>query len=420
MSNLPLTSLNDIGEGQRFPPSRRQNLNNTWATYSNWREGEFRGFLSPGLTPRIEPNFFQFVVDFWRDHVVPDELVITVDNRRTQDFVDAIHDNLLITLRRVVEHMVAYGVGVFDNRKYLVPEAVNPMYWLPVALPYDTGELLGTVIAVPYSISEFGMLDRIRITKVDDGIIYTDSHLYSGLSIGARDSSVPREEFPAQDYIFVPVSLDHTLFGRSEFRDIITYVKELSRRESSISESMDRRADPHLALGASSVTVDEDGNPVVDLRGMVIPVNPDEPTPEYITNDINYVDEEEAISRCITRLWWASGISPSLLDSNSKLSSNVPMSGAALRRLANVTTHKIRGYWEVLTPAIENTLKSQILLSNITPGVESIPMFNEIEIDFGMPLVIRGEEDVNNGEERVPGEARSDSASQGFNTSDQS
>ena len=403
LTGLPLLSPSEAGVGKQYPPARRRSMNTVWSSYERWLHGNFASFYENGVTPRVSANFYKFLVDFWRSAVVPSNVRVEVNNNRAQDYVDAIHGNLLRCIRQVVEDMVTYGVGVFDNRKQGVPEALNPQHWFPVTLPYDYDDGLGNVLMVPYVQNEQGMVDRIRITVLQDGLATEKSHLLEGFVIGEVDASQPIMEYSYSEDTLIPVTLDGSLYGISEFRDVTPYVRELMRRETAISESMDRIADPHLAVAESAIAHDDSGNAVVDLRGSVIPMNSDDPPPQYVTWNGSYESQEEAISRVITRLWWLSGISPSLLDSNSKLSSNVPMSGAALRRLASVTVMKIDSYWEALTPAVEKTVLAQIEMTAMGDG-ETIPVPDEVNVEWGEPLLVGEEPDaeLDFGEERVP------------------
>ena len=107
-----------------------------------------------------------------------------------------------------------------------------------------------------------------------------------------------------------------------------------------------------------------------------------------------------AIDRIKSHIWLLSGITPSLLE-NKENTNNIPMSGAALRRLAITTTVRIRGFWEVLDDGIKDLIMGQVELSQSNGG-EVLPVISkdDIEIDFGEPLFVA--EDSGDEEENDP------------------
>ena len=398
---LPLLSLDDLGMTKKhFPPRRRAPLNVYWDNLNQWKHGIYMSFVEPGKEFRVSMNIFQAVVDFWRDVVVPREISITTSNALAQNFIDGVHDNLLHAMRGVVEDMVLYGVGIFDNRRPRVPEALDPRYWFPVTPAYDFADIFATIIALPYSENDMGVPDRLRVTKIVGNLAVARSYRMSGLMLSEPLGEA--EELAVPDGVLVPVTLDNSLYGYSQMRDLLPYIRELHRRETAISESMDRVSDPHLALPESSIVRDDNDIPMVDLRGMVIPLREEEPEPGYVSYDANYESQEEAVRRVVARIWWLAGISPSLLEGEGQLSSSIPMSGAALRRLALVTTMKTAAFWEALDPAVKETLRAQMQMENIAP-----PEPDAIKINWGEPLLVGEDEESQNEqeptrEERVP------------------
>ena len=386
-----LYNFSEISTGKQWPPKRRQPLNRTWALYNQWYSGNFEHFLQQNQTPRITTNMFALVANFWRDTVVPEKIDISVPNTRVQDMIDALHDNLLLATRSVVTHMAVYGVGVYDNTRYLDPRAINPMYWFPVRSPWDYNESLGDIIAYPFIESANYSPDRLRVGKYQNGRGVENNYRLDGFMVTAALRR--RETRPVPTLPCISVSLNNSLYGQSAFPIITTQVQELHRLESFVSASMERHSDPHLAMAESSIQRDDQDRPVVDTRGMVIPIQDNEPEPKYVQYELDFEAMEIAIVRMRANIYLLSSIMPSLLESQEN-TNNIPMSGAALARLAVPTTVKVRAHWEVLEDAIKDVIMGQI--EHAQAGPEVLPMIDkdDIKVDFGEPLYII-QEDAN-------------------------
>lgn len=399
----PLYSMDDIGTGKQWPPPRRAGLNKKWASYSRYLEDDFNGFVTKNTKPtsesrfntnydkeRVETNYFSIITSFWRESVVPARIEITVPNARTQDFVDALHDSLLVALRQVVIDEVLNGVGVFDNRMLLAPRAVNPQFWFPVRAPYDYDMAIGDIIAYPYIEENIAFADRIRIIKIENGLASETSHVLAANSIGNQLSiEADKNSYQVSGYSVIPFTLNNSLYGVSHFDKHITQIREIHIRESAIAESMDRASDPHLAMPDSAIPTDDEGNTKIDLRGMVIPMSENDKHPSYISYTPDFSSQETAIKRLRMNIWLAEGIDPTLIE-EAQGSNNIPMSGAALRRLSVVTTQRIRSYWEALKLPLQQLVLGQIELTALSEGMETVPMvdIDDIEIDFGQPLYV--------------------------------
>ena len=386
----PLRNTSEISQGKRFPPERREGLNNLWQQYRKWLMGDYKGFADPRAEQRLNLNVFQFITSFWEDNVVPYETEIRVD-ASIQPFVDMIHNNIIKASRRVVADMTTYGVGVFDNRVAMKPRALYPQSWFPIAEQFDHNIIKDNIIAYTYYHKQIHIPDAVRIVRFDEGRVKSRSARLEGQSIGGTLMSEV-DSGPAVRDSLIKVTLDDTLYGISQYRDIADFVAELHRRESHISQALDRQAAPHLAVPASAMVQNpQTGKYEIDTDGMVFPISEEtNMTPEYVTWDAAFDSAEYAIKRTFSNILWSAEISPTLVNmsTDGQFSVQFP-SGASLRRLAIITVHRIRAYWEVMEPAMKRCIIAQIQLYNAS--VENpipVPSMTEIEIDFGEPLAV--------------------------------
>ena len=112
-------------------------------------------------------------------------------------------------------------------------------------------------------------------------------------------------------------------------------------RESALSKSLDRHANPHLQLPENAVQVNDDGTITVLDDGMVIPV-PDDASRDakYIVWEPHFAFHESGVLRAWHNILRNSRIAPILVIPDMR----VPQlaSGAALRRLAIPTVARIK------------------------------------------------------------------------------
>ena len=160
----------------------------------------------------------------------------------------------------------------------------------------------------------------------------------------------------------VPVTLDEsTIYGVSGFTDVVPYIQELFRRESKVSEALDRQASPHLALPSDLVDLEMEISP----EGSVLPLQQGDPMPAYVVWDASFEEQSEAMDRAMGRIYWLSRIAPILVDQEGSL--NVP-SGAALRRLVVLTTARARAWRAVLQEGMRKTIVGNVSLYAVQGG----------------------------------------------------
>ena len=377
----PANSFGEFAAGKQFPPERERNRIEQFDRWWRWSHRSFVGLDPAAPAPsagqeqfdvagrrqarRLSPNLFRFIMEFWGDAVATDAPVVTYDGGgRPQDFVDRILQPLMRASRLAVSDLVRYGVGVFWSRHALMPEALDPRFWYPIRPAFDPYQAIGEVVATPYSSKPNVVTDRVMIYRYPvDGPAVRRPHTLDGMTIGGAGGAEEKLAEEA-DGLVVPVTAREGVYGTSDFIDAAEYVAELHRRESSISQALDRHANPHLAVPEGSMRVSADGKVTIDSDGMVIPVpeGTRNNIPAYVTWDASFDAQESAIARAEQRVLRMSNIAPILATPGEfALRGGLP-SGAALRRLAVISVNRLKAIREELSTAWKRVLPAQARL----------------------------------------------------------
>ena len=371
---LPITSFNDIASGRQFPPERERGRISQFDRWYRWSRRSYVGLLDSTeetaqlrfdvngrrQTRRLAPNLFRFVMDFWGDAVAVDAPVLEYEGGgRQQEFLDALAAPLMRASRLVVMDMIRYGCGVFWSRRAMRPESLDPRFWFPVRPAHDEHQELGEVVAFPFSTQPDSMNDRLFTATYRQGGAEGAIYALDGLTIGPRQETAT---LPFAVGSVVPVRSREGFYGTSDFEDMAEYVAELHRRETSISEALDRHTRPHLAVPEGSLSVNADGSVTVDQDGMVIPVPEGGVMPQYVTWDASFEAQERSISHAEQRILRMASIAPILATPGEfALRGGLP-SGAALRRLSIISVQRLKAIREELTQAWKRVIPAQVLL----------------------------------------------------------
>lgn len=411
----PAESFADFAPTKQFPPERERNRISQFDQWWRWSNRSYVGLDPSAQAPgqaqfevtgrrqvqRLAPNMFRFIMDFWGDAVAVDTPVVEYDGGgRPQELIDRLMPGLMRATRLVVADTIRYGCGVYWSRHALRPEALDPRFWYPIRPAYDPYERQGEVVATPWSSKPNSPLDRIAIYAYpEDGQASMSMHILDGLTIGEQTEASVMEYDGAG--MVVPVRAREGIYGTSDFLDAAEYVAELHRRETQISEALDRHANPHLAVPEGVLQVNTDGSVTIQNDGMVIPVPEGNwsGVPGYVTWDASFEAQENGISRAEQRILRLSSIAPILATPGEfALRAGLP-SGAALRRLAVISVNRLRAIREDLTDAWLRVLPAQAVLL-AAQGGESI-MLDADKINVEWPPEFATVADENN--EGLPG-----------------
>ena len=350
---MALVDGSDIRTGQQFPPKYRTQLNGQMARYRAFSEGRFSG-LSDLTAPRLTPNVFRFIMDFWKDAVVGDAPIVDYDGGDPQRrLVERLTKHIGATARSVVQDMIRYGTGVFYNRLPYEIQSLDPQWWFPVVAA-QYGEPTGLdIVAYPYATGPDNTNNRLHVAINTGGVADVREYRLSGLTIG---DLLAATEVPVGQPALVGVTENGQLFGASDYDDILPYVVELHRRESGLSLALDRHVNPHLAVPESVMKVDVAGNPSIDLSesGNVMPVGDGEIVPQYVSWEARFEAQSAAIDRADKRILRASRISSVLVRPDEQ--TGAIASGAALRRMSVPTVQRIKVIRNALSTAIATAM----------------------------------------------------------------
>ena len=369
-TSTPIASVDELAAtGRQFPPLREGARVQQMDRYYRFSRDDL-DLLFPGEKPRLKPGLFSDVMDFWEDAVMSDTPVIKYrDNNRAQEFIEAIAPAIHEAARNVVGDMIRYGVGCFINRRPLQPQSVDPRYWFPVRSASDVSEIIADIVAYPFVLDpNRGSPDAIRIMVYQGDEVFTSWARLEGLTIGETfDTSIAPSAAvtPEASLAVIPVVMGRGLYGTSQFGRIEAYVKEISNRETRVSEALDKQANPHLAIPESAIRYDEKGQAILDLEGMMIPYpEGTDLRPQYIVWDPSFQAQEASLQKAEQRIQELTKISRILIDPTAT-GGQIP-SGSALRRLAIVTVNRIRtirgklneAYRDVIVGAADLAVKS--------------------------------------------------------------
>ena len=411
----PANSFDEFQPGSEFPPARERQRIYQFDRWWRWSQRSYVGLDPAASQPgqgqfdvtgrrqvrRLAPNLFRFIMEFWGDAVAVDAPVVTYEGGgRGQDFIDRLMPALMRASRLATADMIRYGVGVIWSRHALMPEALDPRFWFPIRPADDPYMALGELVATPWSSDPNGTLDRLTLYRYPEGEQPTRSTMtLNGLTIGPGVGAPESLGMDGAGRV-VPVRAREGVYGTSDFIDAAEYVAELHRRESSISEALDRHAHPHLAVPEGSLSVNADGSVTVNQDGMVIPVPEGGTPPAYVVWNAEFRAQEDGIARAEQRILRMSSIAPILATPGEfALRGGLP-SGAALRRLAVISVNRLKAIREELTAAWLRVIPAQAVLLSEAGGesiaidadrisIEWPPEFStvddEIEAGQGLP-----------------------------------
>ena len=395
---MPLVSQQEIGTGMPYPPERessRVTMQERWFDYSH----RYYNGLTPTTTTqsqlqfsiagrtqpfRLGPNFFRSIMDFWANAVITDEPVIEyASGGRQQQFIDAMRTPLFTATRRVVEDFIRYGMGLFWTRTAMIPESLDPRFWFPVRDPGNVYQSGGVeIVAYPYQEELNAGTDRLYVWRTGGGETVEQRYKLSSLTI---DDLLVTRVMPGVPGLITPIRSREGFYGTSDFEDIAEYVSELHRRESGISEALDRHVNPHLAVPEGSLQANPDGSVTLSADGMVIPIPDGGEHPAYVTWDAQFEAHEHAIDRAELRILQMVKIAPILVTLSDKQSYTLP-SGAALRRLAIPTLNRLLLIRAALTDAFKDVIVANAMLYAAQGGELIDIQRDAISIVWGPPL----------------------------------
>lgn len=219
------------------------------------------------VTAPLIANVFRMVTDYWLFKVF----------RQSPEGID---DEILRVFKDALwwRSLYGYGVVVRQGDRF---HAVSPRFWWPILV---RGIKIGSAIIQPYStVSPVGgninatLPNRAWAIVAIDGVdraIVRDFE-YTGITLG---NVVSREEVS-------PIRVEVFGDGVSDYSSLEPLATELDKRLKGTSVILDRYQNPHLQVPASSISFDDNGNPMLNLNlgGSILPVQRDDKDYKYLT-----------------------------------------------------------------------------------------------------------------------------------------
>lgn len=391
---MALRSFNELRGGTQFPPERERSR---VANMDKWALRSGRRFEDDSL--RLKPNGYRFLMNFWSGTVLSLAPEFRVSNARGQQAMDLLAPSLVHAAREVVADMIRYGMGAFVQEVPWVVDSLDPRAVFKVEKP-ELRQHIGFITALTYLVNttQGQTADHIALTYYrGEEVALRRFYQMDNLTIGK--SAARTERLPATPPVLVVQGEGE--YGTSDFEDADEYIKELHRRETAVSEALDKHANPHLGVPEGVLQQDSQGNYIISEDGIVIPVPEGSQNPEYVTWDADFNAQAAAMQRAQDRIQRFSRIAPVLTahrDETDTPGLSLP-SGAALRRLALVTVQRIYELRDLLGPAMR--LSASRAFETVRRAGGDAPMVDPDDIEIEWPAPLHVEEDV---EESVGGQ----------------
>ena len=350
-------------------------------------------FQAGANTPqiRVTVNMFRWVSRVWPDLVFGQAPVLDYLNAE-EDYAEGgeavvrrlqkVLPSLVRSGRQVVKNCVRYGAGVWICRKPGLIESVDPRFWFPIVSAYDLNDVQGHIVAYPFvsdpnsvridsssprgtsRATGFSTPDKLRVYRFTmDGETWmceAATFKYDGSTIGMMQDGWEQMACAQPPVHFVTLEGDD-IYGESLFDDMRSHVAEINTRETALSTSLDKHADPHLAVPEGSLQVDAQGRAIVNKNGMAIFVPEGSENPEYVVWDPKYDAHVEAVVRAERRIASLAGISQLLVNVSGGGQQRIYLpSGVALRRLALITVQRIRSYRADLEDGMQQIVRGAL------------------------------------------------------------
>ena len=359
---MSIVSRLEIAPTKAYPPEREQVRIRELDKFWRYRSGQFGGLVPEVEGPlRLNRNAFRFVSNFWRDTIMADAPMITL-NGTENTTLNRMMPWIYAAMRNVIENVATYGYGVFVNRRPLRPESIDSRYYFPIRAPYDENEGDEAIIAYPYAESAKNYPDSITIEYYSGEMGRDIEHRsLNGMVVG-NIKGTPESTFGGRP---IPVIFGEGAYGKSMYADIEKSVAEIHRRENYISHALDRAADPHLAVPEESLRKNEQGQYEIAQEGMVIPVPDTQAFPAYVSWDAKFDSQYSQVDRAWRAILQDAAINPVLVSTEN----GTPLSGSAVRKLAVTTVNRAREIRDDLSEALIQLVTDSAALSgeNISP-----------------------------------------------------
>lgn len=341
-----LTSLEYFETGQVFPP-KEEDTADRLARYKvntelfNGKQAQIYQMVLNGMERKIV-GFRKDIIDYpvilnyqklisykTADLLFMEEPIIAI-NEQDREFVQQIsdnsgaEDNLMDIMYMGCIDASRYGDSVFyvfrDEFNNPKVNIVPPKYWYPIVSEGNIHKIKNHVIAYVTATNqtkreEFQLNVQVHYKGYYEEKIYSLRKETDSMKIGNLISS-KRVNTGLSDFAIVTASNQMTsdkATGLDDYKDINFLINEIMVRLSQISKILDKHASPGLQGPESALTMNKDGEWVLEGGDYLALNSSDDPKVEYLTWDGKLDSAFNELKMLFNQLYILSEMSPALL-----------------------------------------------------------------------------------------------------------
>jgi len=385
-----LTDPNYFKFGAQYPPDGSVDRHTKFEEYENIYNGSIqawriiypatiaslqreRGFSSIDdairKVPHIRHNMFRKLSRFWGSLLYAHPPIIDTAIQDTNR-VGLVTRSIYEAGNKVSIDASRFGTGVFyvaNTGDDDIVRSVKPAHWFPVVDSSDRDNVVGDIIAVPYSTTPRApMPDRLRVTRLIVGEPSTiQTFKIGGGRVEEQQGETEQGGVVSERAIATVVNgYDNDHYGESDYPDLIPLVAEIDERISGNSSVLKRHTNPHMYGPRSAITHDANGNAMVNIDGQYFPLDEDDKEPGYLTWDANLEANFTQIQHCLNLFHTLSDTSAAAFGIQGD--GNSVESGAALRKLLYTSFLRLGNLRRMHEKAIRRILNILIPRANPT------------------------------------------------------
>lgn len=326
---MALTSFDTIGENKTVLPSTEQGRLNQIAADRALFNGDFTELhleVDPQDIPPVKINWMKRASTFYPEFMLADRPEIVVEkNERLTELLGEIAGDWYVALQQANVNMLSLGEGV------IVSDPVDPTRLLswPPDWHYVVEDTRGIILG--------DILIRVRGDVMDNAEIDVIQYPVAGEPTwrqykyrpGYIESFVRTQEIPNRTGRQV-VTINLNAEGTGVIREMSSPVGGMSRMLTALSKTIERNSRPHLYGPDGAVTLDENGNAVINTEGMYLPMQQGDHAPGYLTWDNQGLATQWDYEVLENGALAMAGLTPMLFNPSTP---SGEMSGTALKRL---------------------------------------------------------------------------------------
>jgi len=347
-------------------------------------------------TPPTSINWFRRIAQFYPEFLLAERPQFVVEgNARLEDILTEFGRVFFPPLQRANVHMLTYGLGV------LASHPQNPMLFIPFERDkhYEVVDEQGLIVAdILISIdgepTETERILNVYVYEIDGPSTWKQYNWQHG-AVGQFLREIP---IPPRTGRQVAL-MDHNQDRTSIFTDLIPLVGQQVRIATGVGRTVKRNSAPHLFGPDGMLTTDAGGRIEIESEGMFLPIQEDDPKPEYLQWDSKVEASQWLFDTSQLMIFAMSGLSPLLFDPS--IQTGI-LSGEALRRAMLPFVARLNHYARINEETIETVLN----IWNANRGSNGLEVFSfdpsDIVVEWAYNDIFSEQEDEDNEQPERP------------------